>query len=1107
MTQLPDPAPPEAQAADPQGRGPGLHRQAGHFGLWLLLSLPIVGLVVVFLALAITHRALSFPDWMVTRFEARANAALAGRMTVTLAGGADVIVDEGIVPRVRFHDVELTRANGTTIAVFPELRTTLYAQPLLRGHVVPRGFRIRGALIALRRLEDGRFDFGFNQGQEMPAIAVASLSEAVEEFERVFEVPALAMLERVQIENVALRVDDLRLGRVWHLSGDQMRLTQDDEKIAMALDVQIAAAGEVPARVSVTGATRKRGRAAEFAATITDVPARDLAVQSPALAALQVLDAPISGSLRSGLDDAGALTGMNAVLEIGAGAVHPDPAVAAIPFDGGKVYLGYDPVAQRVSFTDLRFDSRAIRLRANGQTLIRDFERGLPRSILGQVQITDLQLDPEGLFESPARFSGGEVDLRLRLDPFEVELGQVQLHSDETRISMRGGARVRAQGWHVALDTAINAIGAERMLALWPTFVVPKTRDWVAQNVTTGELHNVRAALRIRPAEEPELALNYEFRGADVRILRTLPNVKQGRGFAAILGQRHGLMVEEGHVVAPSGGSVEVADTVMVVPDVRIKPPPAVVKLRTRSQIPAALSLLDQPPFEFMRKAGQPTDLAEGWADALTVLKLRLAQKVAPEDVSFDVTARLTEVSSEKIVPGRTLTAEAFDLRADRAGISLSGKGALSGVPFDARWSQAFGPEAQGRSTVEGHVQITPAALDAFDIALPRGALTGKGWGRLRLDLRRGEPTRYDVATDLKGIALSIPQIGFAMGAQSTGRLALSGALGQPPTVEALTLEAPGLSAEGNLTLRAAGGLERARFDRLAIANWFTGAADLVGRGGAAPDVVVREGRFDLRRFTAGSGSGGGAGGGKITAALDRLQVSDSIALTGFRGEFSTRGGFSGTFNGRINGAAPVVGTLAPHRSGRSAVRLRADDAGQAMAAAGIFDRARGGSLDMTLTPSGRETYDGQVKMANLRVRNAPVLASLLSAASVIGLLEQLNGEGLLFSEVDGAFRLTPNGVSVTRGEAIGASMGVTMQGNFYPSSGKIDMQGVVSPFYLLNGIGQILTRRGEGLFGVTYRLSGSKDAPQITVNPLSILTPGMFREIFRRAPPEVLSE
>ena len=161
----------------------------------------------------------------------------------------------------------------------------------------------------------------------------------------------------------------------------------------------------------------------------------------------------------------------------------------------------------------------------------------------------------------------------------------------------------------------------------------------------------------------------------------------------------------------------------------------------------------------------------------------------------------------------------------------------------------------------------------------------------------------------------------------------------------------------------------------------------------------------------------------------------------------------------------------------------------------------------MTLTPSGRETYDGQVKMANLRVRNAPVLASLLSAASVIGLLEQLNGEGLLFSEVDGAFRLTPNGVSVTRGEAIGASMGVTMQGNFYPSSGKIDMQGVVSPFYLLNGIGQILTRRGEGLFGVTYRLSGSKDAPQITVNPLSILTPGMFREIFRRAPPEVLSE
>jgi len=100
---------------------------------------------------------------------------------------------------------------------------------------------------------------------------------------------------------------------------------------------------------------------------------------------------------------------------------------------------------------------------------------------------------------------------------------------------------------------------------------------------------------------------------------------------------------------------------------------------------------------------------------------------------------------------------------------------------------------------------------------------------------------------------------------------------------------------------------------------------------------------------------------------------------------------------------------------------------------------------------------------------------------------------------------LTSEGVSLTRGDAVGASLGVTMTGNYYPQNGTIDMRGVVSPFYLINGIGQILTRRGEGVFGFTYHLHGNASAPKININPLSLLTPGMFRDIFRRAPPKTV--
>ena len=140
--------------------------------------------------------------------------------------------------------------------------------------------------------------------------------------------------------------------------------------------------------------------------------------------------------------------------------------------------------------------------------------------------------------------------------------------------------------------------------------------------------------------------------------------------------------------------------------------------------------------------------------------------------------------------------------------------------------------------------------------------------------------------------------------------------------------------------------------------------------------------------------------------------------------------------------------------------------------------------------------------MRNLRVRGASALAELLSAISVVGLLEQLNGDGILFSEASTEFVLTPQAVEVTRGSAVGASLGVSVAGLYGTKTKRLALQGVVSPVYLINGIGAALTRRGEGLFGFNFALGGTSDDPQVSVNPLSILTPGMFREIFRSPAP-----
>jgi hypothetical protein len=144
------------------------------------------------------------------------------------------------------------------------------------------------------------------------------------------------------------------------------------------------------------------------------------------------------------------------------------------------------------------------------------------------------------------------------------------------------------------------------------------------------------------------------------------------------------------------------------------------------------------------------------------------------------------------------------------------------------------------------------------------------------------------------------------------------------------------------------------------------------------------------------------------------------------------------------------------------------------------------------------------MKITRTRVLDAPAMAELLNALSLVGILDQLaEGAGIGFETVEARFRLTPRQVVIYQSSAVGPSMGLSMDGVLDLRDKVMNLQGVISPFYFVNAIGSVLTRKGEGLIGINFTLTGPTAGPAVSVNPLSILTPGMFREIFRRPPPE----
>ena len=1072
--------------------------------MWLLLSLAALAALAGFGVMGLTGKTLRLPVWAVVEVETRLNRALAGVGDTALSLGAiEITVDADWVPRLRLQDLVLAHPGGGTILTLPEMRVAFDSGALAQGQVRARSLVLVGGRINLRRDAEGRFDLDLGAGAA--GLRLGSLAEVLDAVDAAVALPALSYLRRIDAQALTLTLQDARAHRAWQVGDGRLTLENRDRELAMELGFSLASEGLAPAQATLTFVTRKNSPEARIRATVAGVSARDIAAQAPPLAWLGVLDAPISGQFATALDSRGRIGMLQAELTLAAGALHPNAETLPIPFDRAALSLNYDPARERINLTGVTVESPQLRLAANGHVDVPGAARGLPEAFVAQMRFSDVKVDPEGMFVEPVTFSEGALDLRLRLDPFRVEVGQLALVEDGQRLVAAGRVAAEPTGWNLALDLHLDAIRHDRLLALWPVALVPRTRAWLVDNVQEGLLSDVRAALRLTPEAEPKLALGYEFAGVDVHFIKTMPPIRQGHGYATIDGATYTMVLDQGQVTPPQGGVIDMAGTVFSVLDILQRPPQAEIHLRTDSSLTAALSLLDEPPFGFMKKAAREVDLGEGRARIDSVVRMPLKDRILLEDLSYQVTGRLTDVRSDVLVPGRVLTAPALTLTASRAGMAIAGAGKLGAVPFEVTYTQGFGPEAQGRSAVAGTVELSPLAVTEFGLGLPDGMVRGSGLGQIALALERGQAPRLTLTSDLRGIALNLPEVGWTKPRDRSGRLLVEARLGSPPVVDRLEVEGTGLSARGSVILRASGGLEVARFDPFRVGDWLDAAVELTGRGpGRNVDVALTGGRLDLRRMTLGASAGGGDAGSDLQVALDRVTVSDGIALTGLRGSFSPRGGFNGSFVAKVNDTAVVQGTVAPSKAG-SAVRITSQDAGAVLAAAGIFTTARGGALDLSLIPTGPEGYyTGSAKATDLRVVDAPVLAALLSAISVVGILEQLNGDGLVFNQADADFRLTPEAVEVTRGAAVGLSLGVSMAGLYYINDQRLRLQGVVSPFYLLNGIGAILTRRGEGLFGFNYKLRGTADAPRISVNPLSILTPGMFREIFRRPPPTI---
>ena len=143
----------------------------------------------------------------------------------------------------------------------------------------------------------------------------------------------------------------------------------------------------------------------------------------------------------------------------------------------------------------------------------------------------------------------------------------------------------------------------------------------------------------------------------------------------------------------------------------------------------------------------------------------------------------------------------------------------------------------------------------------------------------------------------------------------------------------------------------------------------------------------------------------------------------------------------------------------------------------------------------------------NFKVQEVPVLAKLLSLASLQGIADILTGEGIRFTDLEMRFSNQKGLTTIDEMYAIGPAVSILMDG-YIETKKLVSLRGTLVPATTINRsiasipfLGDLLIgdKTGEGIFGVSFKIKGPPKDLSTTVNPIKTLTPRFITRTLER--------
>lgn len=1018
-------------------------------------------------------------------------------------------------PRVQLSDVRLRDADGKLVLSAPRFSARFDQSLLLSGEIAPTSLTLIGPTAILTRTADGAFRFGIGGAEPdegAPVEIEESPVDAFSTFAAGLAFPDKRREPFTELNSIAIRqayliYRDEVSGRVWRAPDSFLRVWAGGEGARAFAKITLRGPGHDPTALTLTGRRLRAADRVQVKASFSDLLAEDLASQIPAFEMLKAAEGALDGGLDLDLAPNGELHRME-------GSLRADSVVAHV---GGEERL-LDYVDTNFSFeaaTNLfrveAFEASALGVTAalSGEAAVTLDADNLPSSAdisLGALRVTIARPD---LYDEPVEIRDGRLSASLDLSAApKLALKELSIVAGadsiaDAKISATGGFALTDEGPSIDLSVGAGDLRAPQVTALWPKIVGRNARTWVKTNVREALVSNVRADLTMTPGAKPSAVLEFDLAQARSTYFGEMPPIVDGVGSAGIKDGAFHLKFDTAAVETPDG-AIDISGSDLEIRNLFGGIPTARITIQGEGPSAAVLNVIDQKPLQLPSKLGiQPSDVG-GEVEAVTVLELPLLKDLPLEDVLLDIDATLSDVSMKIPNSNVVINASEAALTADQDGMEVSGRAAVGGQPADVTWREQFvvveGPRRRmDFKTTYTRDQAVAAGVPGVMFREGKAPVTGN------LIFIDGQPPRLSAKADLTNALLETANIGWRKEIGTPGSLALTGKLADVTSIN-VDLDMPGLGGEGVVSLRNTG----AHIDigRLSIATIGEFSGEVLASESKI-DVVLSSPSVDLEPFL---GEGAADTSGFDAPDLSIALNADGAKLTGdlWAGALSgqidiTDGEQRAAFNGLINGDAPFTGDYTGTET-ESRLVIRSNEAGRALKALGALESGRGGDLRLDLRLAGADApIEGEVHIENIVITEAPVLAEILSVASLVGAVDKLASGGVTFTTIESDFRAEGDRIYVSNAAAFGPTVGLTAQGSYDLKGEAFDLSGSISPAYVINGIfnavplfGEALTGgEGEGVFGIAYELKGPASAPKISVNPLSVLAIGPFRRLF----------